>query len=409
MPVYSYKGRGANKELIESTCESPHMETAIQSLKAQGITLIDIQPAGGVRDLKSFLNIKLTKPRVKIEDLIIFCRQMHTLTKAGISLVVSIRRLGEVAHNDSLREALENIEKGILTGQTLGTCLRRYPNIFTSLFIELIGLGEESGRLDEAFLHIGNYLSLESETRKRFKSAIRYPLIVIITIIAAMIIINIFVIPSFAKLYGSFHTQLPLPTVIMINFSIFLQKYWPYLLGVFLIIILVIRNYLKTPQGNLLWHRYQFRLPIIGSILKNIVLSRFGRTMSIVFATGVPLERGIDLVAGAVGNNYAKARVFTMRDRIGSGETLSHAATSTHLFSPLILQMIAVGEETGAMETMLQEIAVFYEREVDYALESLGDKIEPVLLFIVGGMVLMLAIAVFLPMWNIYQFAQGSH
>jgi MSHA biogenesis protein MshG len=410
MPLFSYKGRGRNKEFIEGISENSTMEEAITSLRNQGITIIDVALQTEKKGLSALLNMKLTKASVKIQELIIFCRQMHTLTKAGISLVVSIRRLAEIAHNEGFREALHNIERGILAGQSLGACLKRCPNIFSPLFVELIGLGEESGKLDEAFMQVGNYLSLEFETRKRFKAAVRYPIIVITAILAAIIIVNIFVIPNFARLYSSFQTQLPLPTILMIKFSNFLRDNWMFMLGGIILFSLIIRNYLKTDSGKLFWHRYQFRLPIIGSLLERIVLSRFARTMAIVFAAGVPLERGINLVAGAVGNVYAKGRILTMRERIEGGENLSRAAVATHLFSPLILQMISVGEETGAMETMLQEIALFYEREIDYELESLGDKIEPVLLLIVAGMVLMLAIAVFLPMWDIYQFAQqGSH
>lgn len=408
MPVYSYKGRGRNKELIEGTAENSNMEEAINFLKEQNITLIDIHPLAEKNKFGALLNMKLSVGTVKIQEMIIFCRQMHTLTKAGISLVISIRRLAEISRNETFREALHNIERGVLAGQGLGSCLRRFPNIFSPLFIELIELGEESGHLDESFMHVGNYLSLEFETRKRFKAAIRYPMIVVVTILLAIVVVNIFVIPNFAKLYSSFHTELPLPTVMMINFSNFLRDSWYFLLGGVVLLGFFIRNYLKTVSGRFFWDRYQLRLPIIGTLLERILLSRFARMMTIVFEAGVPLEHGIDLVAGAMGNAYAKERVLTMRERIGNGENLSQAANATHLFSPLVLQMIAVGEETGSMETMLKEVAVFYEREIDYELESLGDKIEPVLLFIVAGMVLMLAVAVFLPMWDIYKFAQGG-
>lgn len=408
MPTYNYKGRGKDKQLVEGACENQTMDDAITSLVGQGITLISIEAKDQHDWWKKLLKTRLDKPNVKIQEMLIFCRQMYTLTKAGISLIIAIRRLAEISRNPDFKDTLHGVERGILAGQTLASCLKRYPAIFSPLFVQIIGLGEESGKLDEAFNQIGDYLLLEYETKKRFKAAVRYPMIVLITIAAAIIVVNVFVIPNFAKLYSSFRTDLPLPTVMMIGFSNFLTHYWMYMvLGVFLA-VMAFRSYTQTPKGRIAWHKYQFKIPIVGPILERIMLSRFARTMAIVFLSGVPLEHGLGLVAGAVGNDYARERILAMQKRIENGENLSKAATAIRLFSPLTLQMIAVGEETGALETMLQEIALFYEREIDYDLESLGDKIEPVLLFVVAGMVLMLAIAVFLPMWDIYQFAQGK-
>jgi MSHA biogenesis protein MshG len=408
MPTYSYTGRGKDKQFIEGDCENQSIEEAISALTSQGITLINIEAKDQKNWIKAILTRRLDKPHVKIQEMLIFCRQMYTLTKAGISLIIAIRRLAEISRNPDFKDTLHGLERGILAGQTLALCLKRYPAIFSPLFVQIIGLGEESGKLDEAFKQIGDYLLLEYETKKRFKAAIRYPLMVFLVIIAAIIVVNVFVIPNFANLYSSFKTELPLPTMMMIGFSNFLTHYWVYIVFGFVLIAIAFRFYLQTPAGKIKWHRYQFKIPLIGPILERIMLSRFARTMAIVFVSGVPLEHGIGLVAGAVGNEYAKEKIHVMQKRIQNGENLSKAAAAIHLFSPLTLQMMAVGEETGALEVMLQEIALFYEREVDYDLESLGDKIEPVLLFVVAGMVLMLAIAVFLPMWDIYQFAQGK-
>jgi len=409
MPIYRYKGRDKNKELLEDTYEALNIEEAASQLAKQGITLINIVPNKSDDILEGILRYRFGKQTVKIQELVMFCRQMSSLTKAGISLVISIKRLAEVTQNLAFKATLQGIERGILTGQSLAGCLRHYPEVFPSLFIEIIALGEESGKLDEGFSQIGNYLAMEYETNKRFKSTIRYPIMVVCVILAAIAIINIFVIPNFAKLYEGFHTQLPLPTVIMIGFSNFLRHNGIYLLGAVLAVIVMVRSYIGTHRGKLAWHRLQFKLPLVGSTFEKIVLSRFARTLAIVFVSGVPLEKGLVLVAGAVGNQYAKEKIQTMRNHIQNGENLSRAASETHLFSPLILQMISVGEETGSMDNMLTEIATFYEREVDYDVEMLGERIEPVLLLIVAAMVLMLAIAVFLPMWDIYQFAQGSH
>lgn len=409
MPTYKYRGRGKNKELLEDTYEALNMEEASQALIRQGITLIEILPERSDDILAGLARVRFGKSKINLQELIMFCRQMGSLTKAGISLVIAVRRLAEASRNPTFQETLQGLERGILAGQSFAACLKHYPDVFPSLFIEVISLGEESGKLDDAFMQIGNYLMLEYDTRKRFKSAIRYPITVICAILVALVVINLFVIPNFAKLYSSFHTQLPLPTLIMIGFSNFLRHYWYFMLGGVLVLLMLINSYLGTSNGKRAWSKFQLKIPLIGDILEKIMLSRFARTMAIVFTSGVPLEKGLVLVGGAVSNVYAKERILSMRDHIQNGETLTRAAVSTHLFSPLVLQMLSVGEETGSMENMLIEIAQFYEREVDYDLEMLGEKLEPVLLLIVAGMVLMLAIAVFLPMWDIYQFAQGNH
>jgi len=411
MATFNYRGRIADKQSVEGTIESASMDEAILQLMGKGITLVDIYPAAQKNVLKALLNMRIERQHVKLQELIIFCRQMYTLVKAGISIVVAIRRLGEISRNTLFIETLQGIEKGLLAGQSLAVCLRHYPNVFTPLFMELVQVGEESGHLEDSFQQVGNYLQLEFDTIRRVKSTVRYPLMVIFAISAAIFIVNIFVVPNFAKLYGSFHTQLPMITKVLIGFSGFMVADWLYIIIGIILTVLFIRSYLSTINGKLAWDRYQLRLPIVGGILERIMLSRFARTLAIVFRAGISLDRGIRLLSGAVGNMYAKERILVMQTKIENGEKLSQAAAETGMFSPLVLQMIAVGEETGAMDVMLDQVAGFYESEVDYDLDSLSAKIEPILLLVVAGMVLFLALAVFLPLWDIYQFAQpqGTH
>ncbi len=411
MGSFNYRGRVADKQLVEGTIESPNIDVAIAQLMDKGIALIDIYPAEQKHFLKALLSLRIESQKVKLQEMIIFCRQMYTLTKAGISIVISIRRLAEISRNRLFADTLRGIEKGLLAGQSLAVCLRHYPNIFSPLFMELVQVGEESGHLDDSFMQVANYLQLEADTLRRVKSAIRYPLMVVIAISAAIFIVNIFVVPNFARLYGSFHTQLPLITKGLMAFSGMMVNGWLYILIGIVALILVTRSYLSTINGKMMWDKYQLRLPIVGSILEKVLLSRFARTLAIVFRAGISLDKGIRLLAGAVGNMYAKERILIMQTKIENGEKLSQAAAETEMFSPLVLQMIAVGEETGAMDVMLDQVAGFYETEVDYDLDSLSAKIEPLLLLVVAVMVLFLALAVFLPLWDIYQFAQpqGMH
>jgi MSHA biogenesis protein MshG len=408
MQMFKYQGRTRDGDLLDGNLEASSLEGAINELTAQGITIIHVMPAQEKNPFLKLLLFRLDKPKVKTSELLIFCRQMHTLTKAGISMAVSIKRLAEISRNPTLIEALNGIERNLLGGQTLASGMQRYPHVFSRLFVELIKVGEETGSIDEVFAQMGDYFALDDDTLKRFKTAFRYPLIVMFAVVAGVTVINIFVIPNFAALYDSFHTPLPTPTLILLSISKFMRANWAYLLAFVLLTVFTIRTYLKTAGGRYLWDRYQLKLPVVGSIIERVMLSRFARTLAIVFRTGIPLNKGILLVANSIGNTYGQERVMTMQQQIDHGEGLSSAAANTKLLSPLVLQMIAVGEETGVMDAMLTQVADFYDREIDYDLQNISDKLAPILLVVVAGMVLMLAIAVFLPMWDIYQFAQGQ-
>jgi MSHA biogenesis protein MshG len=404
MPLFHYQGRNQQGQLVQGERESASADAVSDQLSNEGIIPLHITAQ---RAKKAFsLNLSaLFAKKVSSKELLIFSRQMYTLCKAGIPVVTAIKRLTEIVRNPTLLAALEGIERHILSGQSLTNGMQHYPKVFSNLFIELIKVGEESGQLEDAFLQIANYIDLEVETVKRVKSALRYPMMVIMAISAAVVIINIFVIPNFAKLFASFHTALPLPTRILLATSGFMARHWLYLLLGAISLFFGLRYFFNTARGKFLWHKYQFRLPIIGDILKRVVLARFARSFAVVLHIGMPLHEGIELVANAVDNSYARKLLLIMRQNIEHGRKLSAAFAEVPLFTPLVLQMLTIGEETGAMDTMLEEVAAFYDREVDYDLKSLAEKIEPLLLLAVAGMVLILALGVFLPMWDMAKFA----
>ena len=322
------------------------------------------------------------------------------MTKSSIPVTSAVSRLAETTHSTALRKSLQSIVANVEAGHTLSSAMRQFPEIFSTLFVSLIQVGEALGRLDTAFEHIAQYLEVEINTRKRIKSATRYPMFVVFAIADAMVVINILVIPAFAQMFANFKTELPWATQILIATSDFTMQNWPMLLGATFASFMGIRVYMNTAPGRLLWHRYQLKIPVIGSILERILLARFSRTFALVFKSGVPIHEGISLVAWAMGNDYMREHVLAMRTGISRGESLLSTATNSGLFSNLVLQMLAVGEETGSLDDMLFEVANFYEREVDYDLKRVGDAIEPLLLIIVAAMVLILALGVFLPMWD---------
>jgi MSHA biogenesis protein MshG len=284
--------------------------------------------------------------------------------------------------------------------------MQHFPEVFTPFIVSMVNVGQSGGRLAEAFLQINQYLELESNAVKKAKIALRYPLFVVIAIFAAIIVINIFVIPSFATVFAASNVPLPWATRVLIKSSLFMVKYWLYLLiGIFILLGLFFQ-YIHSIKGKLRWDQLLLKMPIIGRILKRIVLLRFAQSFSIVITSGIPLIQGIELVAKSINNTYAREKILSMREAIERGNNLTQAATGTGLFTALELQMLGVSEQTGELGEMLDQIAGFYKREVDYDLQRISDFIEPVLIIALSGMILLLAFAVYLPIWNMIKLTK---
>ncbi|AUY10181.1 type II secretion system F family protein [Aeromonas sp. ASNIH2] len=291
---------------------------------------------------------------------------------------------------------------------SLSSAMQSHPKVFSSLFVAIIHVGENTGQLEEAFLQLANYFDLELETRKRIKTAMRYPTFVLIAIAVAMVILNIMVIPVFAGMFAKFGVELPLATRILLATSHFFVHYWWLLLAILVGAVVGWRRWVATTKGRLTWHRWQLRLPIVGSIIERSLLARFARSFSMMLKAGVPLNTALTLVADAVDNAWMAGQIRDMRGGIERGESLLRTAGASGLFTPLVMQMIAVGEETGQVDELLHEAAEYYEREVDYDLKSLTARIEPILIGIVAVMVLVLALGIFTPMWDMMRAVRGQ-
>lgn len=409
MPVYRYQGRDSRGELVDGNIESGSAEAVAGQLFSGGITPIDIRETKPT-ETTAFSGLKLTggKQKVQLSDLILFSHQMYTLTKAGVPMIQALTGLVQSTRNPTMARALVDIAEQLESGRELSVALSRHPRIFPSLIISLVQVGENTGRLDEVFAQISRYLELEKDTRDRVKAATRYPMFVLGAIGIALVIINIFVIPVFAKLFKSFKVELPWATRVLIGTSEFFVAYWPYMLVGLILLVLGLRNYIKTDAGRYAWDRLRLRLPLVGSIITRATLARYARSFSMAIRAGVPLVHALGVVARAVDNAYIAERILAMRTGIERGESLTRTAVASGLFTPLVLQMLSVGEETGQVDTLLVEVAEFYEREVDYDLKNLATAIEPILIVAIGIMVLILALGVFLPMWDLAKAARGG-
>ena len=405
MTVYQYKGRSARGQLVSGRIEADGEDAAAVRLVEGGVTPIDIliarsQEASSAHQDLSQLTRQLGLGRPTTADLVLFSRQMYTITKSGIPLLRGLRGLGATTHNAVLREALEDVVDSLEAGRDLAASFGRHPQVFSQLYTSIIAVGESTGTLEEAFLRLSEYLSRDEQMQNRVKSAMRYPLIVVVVIAVAIGVITTFVIPRFAPLFRVLGNDIPWPTRVIMGASNIARNDWHLLAGAAIIATAAIRRYISAGKGRYRWHALKLRLPVFGKLAHEATLGRVTRTLSIALSAGMPMIQTLNIIAKTSGNEVMAERILRIRDAVERGEPLSRAAQSVGLFPPLVLQMLAVGEETGEISGLLEEVAGFYDREVDFALQNISSAIEPILIVVVGGMVLILALGVFLPMWN---------
>ena len=403
MPQYQYSGRNRRGESVHGHMDGASIDVVATQLFNNGITPIDINPADVQRDvLGSLRSLRLqwNEGRVQIVDQIFFCRQMYTLLKSGVPIMQALRGLRDTTQNQALAKVIGSLIDSLDAGLDFTSAVKRHADVFPPVFVSLISVGENTGSLPDAFAQLAEYFDREKDTRDRIKQAIRYPVFVIIAMAIALLVVNIFVIPAFAKVYGNLKVALPLPTRILIGISTFTLQNWYWILIGILGSGVGIRLYLQTPDGRYRWDRVRLRIPIIGGIIYRASLGRFARALSMTMRSGVPVVQGMTVISNAVDNEFIATRILQMRDGLERGESITRTASATGMFPPLVLQMISVGEESGTVDTLLTEVAEYYEREVDYDLKNLSSSIEPILLVAVGGLVLVLALGVFLPMWD---------
>lgn len=402
MPFFAYKGRNARGELVQGKLESPDSGAVADQLFNTGVTPIDIFPAGEStqNEIGGWL-ARITTDKIQFIDLLLFSRQMYTLLKAGVPILRALSGLQESTNNRAFALMLKDVRESLDSGRELSVSLRRHPKVFSQFYVSLIRVGEITGSLEEAFLRLFHHLEFEREMRERVGSALRYPIFVLIAMAVALVVINIFVIPAFAKVYQGFKTELPYLTQLLIGFSNFMVHSWPLLLVLLFSAVIGFRMYVATRNGKYQWDKFKLRIPIAGKIVLKATLARFARSFALAFKSGVPVVQGLSVVAQVVDNDYIAQRIEQMRDGVERGESVLRTAVTTGVFTPVVHQMIAVGEETGELDNLLQEVAEMYEREVEYEVKTLSAQIEPVLIIGLGVMVLILALGVFLPIWDL--------
>ena len=405
MAVYAYKGRNKQGDLVEGTLEGNDSGAIADQLMNTGVTPTDITPfrgiTGGTMGKPDWLKRLFTDKPVTPMDLLLFSRQMYTLLKAGVPIMRALAGLQESTQKPVFAAMIQDLRESLDSGRELSAAMRRHPKIFSPFYVSMVQVGEMTGMLDETFIRLYDHLEFERDMRERIKTAMRYPSFVILAMAIAIVIVNLFVIPAFAKVFAGFHTELPLMTKMLIGFSGFMVNYWLLMLAMLIGAVMGFRSYINTTEGRFKWDRFKFQLPIAGKIILKSTLARFARSLALSFKSGMPILQGMSVVSMVVDNEFMRSRVEQMRDGVERGESILRTAVAANVFNPVVLQMIAIGEETGDMDGLMFEVADMYQREVEYEVKTLSSQIEPILIVFLGVLVLILALGVFLPMWDL--------
>jgi len=403
MPFYQYRARDKEGALHRGTMEARAKEAVADQLSGQGfIPVLIEEETQSLMGPDFFLNLTKISP----QDLIVFSRQLATLVSAGIPFLSSLGTIEKQSENLRLKAAIADIRSTVESGTSFSDALARHPKIFNKMYVSMIRAGETAGILDDILERLAMLAEHDADTRSRVKTAVRYPLIVVIAVGAAFAFLVSFVVPKFAAIFGRFKTELPLPTRVLIGLNHLIQNYWYLiLLGIPLAIWLVIR-YVNTPMGRWQWDRVKLRLPVFGMLFQKVALSRFARVFGAMQKSGISMMLTLDIAGETVGNVVIARVVEEMRDNLREGKGLLGPMEASGLFPPLVIQMVSVGEETGKLDIMLNKISDYYDMDVEYTLRNLSTMIEPILLLFVGGMVLFLALGIFLPMWNMMELVK---
>lgn len=406
MPFFAYKARNARGELLQGVLEGADSGGVADQLFNTGVTPVHIvETSSPVVDGDESWWTRLTEKKVQPMDVQLFSRQLYTLLKSGVPIMRGLSGLQESAINKAFGRVVKDLRDSLDAGRELSAAMRRHPTVFSPFYVNMVRVGELTGRLDEIFLRMFDYLEFDREMKARISAALRYPIFVVAAMVIAVGVINVFVIPAFAKVYAGFNAELPLMTRILIKTSEITVQYWPLVIAVFVGAVIMFRVYIGTVSGRYNWDKFKLKIPIAGKIILKGTLARFARTFALSSKSGVPIVQGLNVIAQTVNNTYIASRVEQMRDGVERGESILRTAVTTGVFTPVVLQMVAVGEETGELDDLMDEVAQMYEREVDYELKTLSAQIEPILIVMLGVLVLILALGVFLPIWDLGQVA----
>jgi MSHA biogenesis protein MshG len=407
---FAYTGRSATGA-VQGEIDGPDADAVAALLRDRGVTPLRIERSadndGGAAlgGTMQALVERWTQAPVSNTELLLFSRQLHTLLRSGVPILRALAGLQESATGERMKQTLAQVRRSLESGLELSMSLAQHNRVFDGFYIAMVRVGEMTGRLDVIFLQLFKHLEFDVYMRQQVKSATRYPMFVGIAMAIAIGVINVMVIPAFATVFKGFGAELPLATRILLGASEFTLRWgWLLLIGA-VGATLALRSWIATAPGAYAWDRLRLRIPLAGKIVQKATLARLARSFALALKSGVPIEQALSVVSQTVDNHYIARKVDDIRESVQRGDTILRAAAATGVFTPVVLQMIAVGEDTGTVDELMEEVADLYTNEVQYELKTLAQQLEPILIAFLGALVLVLALGVFLPMWDLGRVA----
>ena len=395
--TYDYKVRDRTGTLVSGQLVGDSEMLVLQKLREMGMTPLEVKKAGtGLQ-----MEINLRPGHVKLKQIAVFCRQFATMVNSGLPILRALAILGDQTESKELAKILVEVRTDVEHGSSLSAAMAKHPKAFNNLFVAMVRSGETGGVLDDVLLSLADQIEKEVELRRQIKSAMTYPIVVVVLVLMILSAMLLFVVPQFETIYASLGGELPLPTRMLLAVSEAVRSYWwVFLLG-FGVTRFFFRRYKKTERGRLRVDAFKIRAPVFGPLFHKVALARFAATLGMLLRAGVPILQALDIVRETVSNSVISLATDDVKNSVREGEAIARPLSKHQVFPPMVVQMIAVGEETGAVDTMLDKIAEFYNAEVTATVDALTSLIEPILIAVIGGCVGAAVIALYMPMFNI--------
>ena len=399
MPAFTYTARALNGDLRTATIDAPSRDEVIAQLRRQRLNVVKIDEA-------SQANKKKSAGKIKMRDIVIFTRQFSTMINAGLPLVQALDILAKQSENKALKDVTRAVVFDVESGHTVADALKKHPKAFSDLYVNMVAAGEAGGILDTILMRLATFMEKNDALVRKVKGAMIYPGVITTVAAGAIIILLVFVIPTFEKMFASVGMALPLPTRVVIGASQFLQSYWWAVIVAVVAAAFSLKKYYATPDGKLAIDKMLLKAPVLGDVLRKSAVSRFTRTLGTLIGSGVSILDGLEITAKTAGNRVIQDAIMESRTSIAGGETISAPLQKSQVFPPMVISMIAVGEQTGGLDEMLSKIADFYDEEVDAAVSGLLALMEPVMIVFLGVVVGGMVVAMYLPIFDMINAVQ---
>ena len=403
MPVYVWAGVDGSGRETKGEIEARDEQTARLLLSRKKIRIKKLKTKP--KDL--FENLSFLQPKVKTKDIVIFTRQLSTMIDAGLPLVRGLEILASQQENPTLKKMLTQIKTDVESGSTFAEALKKYPKHFDRLYCNMVAAGEIGGILDEVLRRLSDYMEKAQALKAKVKSAMTYPIIVLAISTLVLSIILLFVIPTFAKMFADFGSALPLPTQIVINLSNFVKSYFLVMVALGIVFVFLFKKYYSTQKGRFTVDRLLLKAPVFGPLIRKVAVAKFARTLGTLINSGVPIIEALNVAAGTAGNKVIEETIKNVKASISEGRSIAQPLMNSKIFPSMVVQMISVGETTGALDAMLNKIADFYDEEVDAAVDALTSMIEPFMIVFLGGTIGGIIIAMYLPIFKMADVVSG--